>query len=114
MMPRIYLNADAVLHIDLAASLVLGDGRIVEERVSTLALWELDLLEHGGVVQAMGSLGGIQRGDIIFPKSVTRSRVQENFDIFDFELSPDDMAAIDGLNKNKRRGPDPDTFNYVP
>ncbi|GAC47394.1 aldo/keto reductase [Gordonia aichiensis] len=56
----------------------------------------------------------IQRGDIIFPKSVTRSRVQENFDIFDFELSPDDMAAIDGLNKNKRRGPDPDTFNYVP
>ncbi|OBA38136.1 aldo/keto reductase [Gordonia sp. 852002-51296_SCH5728562-b] len=56
----------------------------------------------------------IQRGDIIFPKSVTRSRVEENFDIFDFELSGDDVAAIDGLNKNKRRGPDPDTFNYVP
>ena len=56
----------------------------------------------------------IQRGDIIFPKSVTRSRVEENFDLFDFELSGDDVAAIDGLNKNKRRGPDPDTFNYVP
>ena len=56
----------------------------------------------------------IQRGDIIFPKSVTRSRVEENFDIFDFVLSGDDVAAIDGLNKNKRRGPDPDTFNYVP
>ena len=56
----------------------------------------------------------IQRGDIIFPKSVTRSRVEENFDIFDFELSGDDVAAIDGLNKNKRRGPDPDTFNSVP
>lgn len=56
----------------------------------------------------------IQRGDIVFPKSVTRSRVEENFDIFDFELSPEDMAAIDGLNKDRRRGPDPATFNYVP
>ncbi|GAA1480016.1 aldo/keto reductase [Gordonia sinesedis] len=56
----------------------------------------------------------IQRGDIVFPKSVTRSRVEENFDLFDFELSPEDMAAIDGLNKDRRRGPDPATFNYVP
>ncbi|MGC4933676.1 aldo/keto reductase [Gordonia sp. DT30] len=56
----------------------------------------------------------IQRGDIIFPKSVTRSRVEENFALFDFELGPEDTAAIDGLNKDKRRGPDPDSFNYVP
>ncbi|MEP9393791.1 aldo/keto reductase [Gordonia sp. VNQ95] len=56
----------------------------------------------------------IQRGDIVFPKSVTRSRVEENFALFDFELTPADVAAIDGLNKNKRRGPDPDTFNWVP
>ncbi|OPX14156.1 aldo/keto reductase [Gordonia sp. i37] len=56
----------------------------------------------------------IQRGDIVFPKSVTRSRVEENFALFDFDLSSEDMAAVDGLNKDKRRGPDPDTFNYVP
>ncbi|QTI68055.1 aldo/keto reductase [Gordonia polyisoprenivorans] len=56
----------------------------------------------------------IQRGDIVFPKSVTRSRVEENFALFDFDLSAEDMAAVDGLNKDKRRGPDPDTFNYVP
>ncbi|MET9201431.1 aldo/keto reductase [Gordonia sp. NPDC003585] len=56
----------------------------------------------------------IQRGDIVFPKSVTRSRVEENFALFDFELSPEDVAAIEGLNKDKRRGPDPDTFNWVP
>ena len=56
----------------------------------------------------------IQRGDIVFPKSVTRARVKENFELFDFELSPEDMAAIDGLNADKRRGPDPDTFNWVP
>jgi 2,5-diketo-D-gluconate reductase A len=56
----------------------------------------------------------IQRGDIVFPKSVTRSRVEENCDIFDFELSADEMTAISQLNKNERVGPDPDTFNYVP
>ncbi|MGZ4443779.1 MAG: aldo/keto reductase [Nocardioidaceae bacterium] len=56
----------------------------------------------------------IQRGDIVFPKSVTRSRVEENFNIFDFELSGTDMTDITALNKDERIGPDPDTFNYVP
>ena len=56
----------------------------------------------------------IQRGDIVFPKSVTRSRVEENFALFDFTLSPEDMAAIDGMNKDRRRGPNPDEFNYIP
>ena len=52
----------------------------------------------------------IQRGDIIFPKSVTPSRVKENFDIFDFELADGDMAEISALNKDQRTGPDPDKF----
>jgi 2,5-diketo-D-gluconate reductase A len=56
----------------------------------------------------------IQRGDIVFPKSVTRSRVEENFAIFDFELSGTDMDDITGLDRGERTGPDPDTFNYVP
>lgn len=56
----------------------------------------------------------IQRGDIVFPKSVTRSRVEENFAIFDFELSEDDMRSITELDRKERTGPDPDTFNYVP
>ena len=56
----------------------------------------------------------LQRGDIVFPKSVTRSRVEENFALFDFELSGDDMLSIDGLNRDERTGPDPDKFNYVP
>ena len=56
----------------------------------------------------------LQRGDIVFPKSVTRSRVEENFALFDFELSRDDMTAVSGLNRDERTGPDPDTFNYVP
>ena len=56
----------------------------------------------------------VQRGDIVFPKSVTRSRIEENFAIFDFELSEDDMREITALNRDERTGPDPDTFNYIP
>ncbi len=52
----------------------------------------------------------MQRGDIVFPKSVTPARISENIDIFDFELSDDDMAEITALNRNQRMGPDPDTF----
>jgi 2,5-diketo-D-gluconate reductase A len=53
----------------------------------------------------------IERGDIIFPKSVTAARIRENFAIFDFELSGEDVGAISALNKDQRTGPDPDTFS---
>ncbi len=56
----------------------------------------------------------VQRGDIVFPKSVTPGRMSENFEIFDFELGSEDMAAISVCNRNERTGPDPDTFDYVP
>jgi 2,5-diketo-D-gluconate reductase A len=56
----------------------------------------------------------LQRGDIIFPKSVTRSRVEENFDLFDFELSDADMTDITALDRGGRTGPNPDEFNYIP
>jgi 2,5-diketo-D-gluconate reductase A len=54
----------------------------------------------------------IQRGDIVFPKSVTPSRMQENFDIFDFELDSADMDDISSLDQGEtgRTGPNPDTF----
>jgi 2,5-diketo-D-gluconate reductase A len=52
----------------------------------------------------------IQRGDIVFPKSVSPGRIRENFNIFDFELSGEHVAAISALNRDQRIGPDPDTF----
>jgi 2,5-diketo-D-gluconate reductase A len=58
----------------------------------------------------------IQRGDIVFPKSVTPSRMEENFGLFDFELEPADMDAITALDRGEdgRTGPNPDTFAYIP
>jgi 2,5-diketo-D-gluconate reductase A len=55
----------------------------------------------------------IERGDIVFPKSVTPARIRENIDIFDFELSAQDMETISALNKDMRTGPDPDTFDLI-
>jgi 2,5-diketo-D-gluconate reductase A len=56
----------------------------------------------------------IQRGDIVFPKSVTPSRIKENFELFDFELTEDDLGSISFLNRDERTGPDPDTFADQP
>jgi 2,5-diketo-D-gluconate reductase A len=52
----------------------------------------------------------IQIGNIVFPKSSNPRRMAENIDIFDFELADDDVATIEALNADKRRGPNPDTF----
>jgi 2,5-diketo-D-gluconate reductase A len=56
----------------------------------------------------------IERGDIVFPKSVTPGRIEENIAIFGFELSGEDVEAISALNRNERTGPDPDQFDYIP
>ncbi|MGD6896827.1 aldo/keto reductase [Bacillus sp. OG2] len=54
----------------------------------------------------------LQNEVITIPKSVKEHRIIENADIFDFELSSEDMEKIDALNKNERVGADPDNFNF--
>jgi 2,5-diketo-D-gluconate reductase A len=58
----------------------------------------------------------IQRGDIVFPKSISPERMTSNFEIFDFDLDDSEMGAISALDKGEsgRTGPNPDTFSYVP
>ncbi|MFE9691530.1 aldo/keto reductase [Micromonospora sp. NPDC005806] len=58
----------------------------------------------------------VQRGDIVFPKSTTPERIEENLRIFDFTLDDAAMDRIASLNKGEagRQGPNPDTFDYVP
>jgi 2,5-diketo-D-gluconate reductase A len=58
----------------------------------------------------------VQRGDIVFPKSMSAERMRENFALFDFELSPEQVEAISGLDRGEdgRTGPNPDTFDWIP
>ncbi|KAA1378573.1 aldo/keto reductase [Aeromicrobium fastidiosum] len=70
--------------------------------------------EHGKTPAQVVLRWHVQRGDIVFPKSVTRGRIEENFEIFDFELSDSEVGFITALNKDERTGPNPDEFNYIP
>ena len=80
------------------------------------------LLEHP-LLQEIGAKYGkspaqvilrwdLQNGIVTIPKSVTPQRIRENADLFDFELTPEDIGQINGLNENKRFGSDPDNFNF--
>ncbi|XKG24101.1 aldo/keto reductase [Ureibacillus chungkukjangi] len=54
----------------------------------------------------------LQNGVVTIPKSTKEHRIIENADVFDFELTNEDMKQIDGLNQNHRVGPDPDNFDF--
>jgi 2,5-diketo-D-gluconate reductase A len=58
----------------------------------------------------------LERGDIVFPKSVNEERMRENFDLFDFSLSDEEVRRISALDKGEegRTGPNPNVFDYIP
>ncbi len=86
----------------IAQGLVLGDPEIalIAERVGKTPA-QVVLRWH------------IERGDIVFPKSVTPARIKENIEIFDFELTAQDIEVISALDRGQRTGPDPDKFDMV-
>lgn len=54
----------------------------------------------------------LQNGVVTIPKSTKAERIAQNADIFDFELTTEEMKQIDALNENTRVGPDPDNFDF--
>ena len=89
----------------------IAQGAVLDDPVVT------ELAEREGKTPAQVVLRWhVQRGDIIFPKSVTPERIEENFNIFDFELSGHDVEALTALDKGEegRTGPNPDTFDLIP
>ncbi len=88
--------------IEIESWTPLGRGDLEEETITGLA-------ERLGRTPAQVVLRWhLQKGYIVFPKSVTPSRIKENFEVFDFELTADDLASIDALEKGDRTGGDPD------
>jgi diketogulonate reductase-like aldo/keto reductase len=83
----------------LAQGLVLDDPAIAEIAEA-----------HGKTPGQVVLRWHIQLGNVVFPKSVTVERIRQNIDIFDFELSGEEMQAIEALDRGERTGPDPDTF----
>jgi 2,5-diketo-D-gluconate reductase A len=102
-------------------------------------------LRHGAVVEAWSPLGqgggelgdpavvalaerhgktpaqvllrwALDRGDIVFPKSLSKARLAENFEVFDFALGADEVATLAALDRGEagRQGPNPDTFDWIP
>jgi 2,5-diketo-D-gluconate reductase A len=83
----------------LAQGLVLDDPVLVE------------IAERHGVTAGQVVLRWhLQLGNVVFPKSVTPVRIEENFDVFGFTLTDDELARIETLDRGERTGPDPDTF----
>jgi diketogulonate reductase-like aldo/keto reductase len=72
--------------------------------------------EHGKTPAQVLLRWQLDRGDIVFPKSLRRERMQENFDLFDFALTPDQVDALSALDKGEagRTGPNPDEFAWIP
>lgn len=85
----------------------LSRGRLLEEP-SLIRLAE----KHGKSTAQIIIRWHLQGDLVVIPKSVKPHRIEENADVYDFELSAEDMRIIDALNRNERVGKDPDNFHF--
>jgi 2,5-diketo-D-gluconate reductase A len=110
-----YLTQDALRDFDRAHGIAteawspIAQGKVLDDEAIVAIASAIDRTPAQVVLRWQ-----IQRGEIVFPKSVTRSRVEENFALFDFELTDAQVAAITARNRDERTGPDPYTFDYIP
>jgi len=95
----------ADLNIVTEAWSPLAQGKVLEDPV-LVSIAEAHGVTTGQVVIRWH----LQLGNVVFPKSVTQERIEQNFDVFGFTLTAAEMDAIEALDAGDRTGPDPDTF----
>lgn len=90
----------------------LGQGGGELDDPAVVALAE----RHGKTPAQVLLRWALDRGDIVFPKSLSKGRLAENFEVFDFALAADEVATLAALDKGEagRQGPNPDTFDWIP
>jgi len=87
-----------------------GGGELTDPVITALAD------KHGKTPAQVILRWHLDRGDVVFPKSTHRERLAENFDVFDFALSEDEVTSLNALDKGEdgRTGPNPDVFDWIP
>jgi len=104
-------NACVRLGVMVEAWSPLGQGKVIGDSV----LRDIAAVKDRTTAQVV-LRWHVEHGNIVFPKSVNRERMAENLNIFDFTLSPSEIALIDALDEGEagRIGPNPDTFDWIP
>ncbi|MGL4972767.1 MAG: aldo/keto reductase [Culicoidibacterales bacterium] len=87
-------------------------GPLMQGKIFEIDLFQTLATKYEKSIAQIAIRWHLQKGFIPMPKSITPSRIASNFDVFDFELSAEDMCAIDGLNTGERIGPDPDKIEF--
>jgi len=106
-LPQSHLrDVDARLGIKTEAWSPLGSGRLIDDPVIAEVA-----AKHGKSSAQVMVRWSLQLGNIVLPKSITPERIEQNLDVFDFQLDDADRAAIASLESGRRTGPDPDEFN---
>ncbi|MDR2423932.1 MAG: aldo/keto reductase [Prevotellaceae bacterium] len=85
---------------------------LMQNRAFSIPLLQQIAEKYGRTVSQLILRWDIQMGVVTIPKSINPDRISENFKIFDFEISDEDMQLISSLDKGERVGPDPDNFNF--
>ncbi|RHW27421.1 aldo/keto reductase [Nocardioides immobilis] len=97
-------------HVQAWSPLGQGGGELTDPVVTGVAD------AHGKTPAQVLLRWALDRGDIVFPKSLRKERLAENLDVFDFALSADEIAALAALDKGEagRQGPNPEVFDWIP